>query len=151
MLPGSGGLSIFSTEYLTSAAVTSLPLWNRTPFFSVQRICVLFRISNFSARAGRTFRFRSHSTSESYANSLAQWFAVRIPPNGATCAGSDSSPQTSLPPRLIGVARVPLRRRLRSPGERACGDGSCSDRTCFLQQLSTVELAPGRAIGRTFV
>ena len=26
MLPGSGGLSIFSTEYLTSAAVTSLPL-----------------------------------------------------------------------------------------------------------------------------
>ena len=65
MLPGSGGLSILSTEYLTSADVTSLPLWNLTPRFSVQRIAVLLMISNFSARAGLTFRLRSHSTSES--------------------------------------------------------------------------------------
>ena len=65
MLPGSGGLSIFSTEYLTSADVTSLPLWNLMPRFSVQRIAVLLMISNFSARAGLTFRLRSHSTSES--------------------------------------------------------------------------------------
>ena len=100
MLPGSGGLSILSTEYFTSADVTSLPLWKRMPFFRVQRIRSLSRTSNFSAIAGLTFRFLSHSTSESYANSFAQWFAVRIPPNGATCAGSDSSPQTIRPPRF---------------------------------------------------
>src|SRR5918995_977905 len=104
MLPGSGGLSILSTEYLTSAEVSSLPLWNLMPRFSVQRIAVLLMISNFSASAGLTFRLRSHSTRESYANSFAQWLAVRIPPNGATCAGSDSSPQMIRPPRrILGV------------------------------------------------
>ena len=119
MLPGSGGLSIFSTEYLTSAAVTSLPLWNLTPCFSVQRIAVLLTISNFSASAGLTFRFRSHSTSESYANSLPQWFAVRIPPNGATCAGSCSSAQIEpAAPLDRRRRRVRFGRRLRRARER---------------------------------
>ena len=38
MLPGSGGLSIFSTEYLTSPASSSLPLWNLTPLRRLKRI-----------------------------------------------------------------------------------------------------------------
>ena len=99
MLPGSGGFSIFSTEYLTSSASSSLPLWNLTP---LRRLKVIdfwsAEIFHDSASAGFRFRFLSHSTSESYAACLPQWLDVRIAPNGATCTGSCSSAQMIRPP-----------------------------------------------------
>ena len=99
MLPGSGGFSIFSTEYLTSPASTSLPLWNLTPLRRLKRTDFWSAaIFHDSASAGCRFRSLSHSTSESYAACLPQWLEVRMAPNGATCTGSCSSAQMICPP-----------------------------------------------------
>src|SRR5512145_1773838 len=102
-LPGSGGLSHPSTEYLTSAAVTSLPLWNRTPRRSVKSTVLGSTTFQLSASAGRRLSFASHSMRDSYIGSLPQWFEVRIAPNGAMCTGSCSRANVILPP-FLGVA-----------------------------------------------
>src|SRR5687768_11316938 len=98
-LPGAGGFSCRSKEYLASAAVNSLPLWNRTPRRSVKSIVRLLTTFQPVASAGRSFSFASHSIRDSYMGALPQWFAVRIPPNGAMWAGSCSSAHVTLPPR----------------------------------------------------
>src|SRR3712207_84325 len=77
-LPGGGGAACRSNEYLASAAVTSLPLWNLTPRFSVKSTVLLSITFHDAASAPRTLRLASHSSSESYMNSLPQWFDVRI-------------------------------------------------------------------------
>ena len=116
MLPGSGGFSISSTEYLTSPASSSLPLWNLTPR---RRLKVIdfwsAAIFHDSARAGLRFRFRSHSTRESYAACLPQWFEVRIAPNGATCTGSCSSAKVIRPPRRGACATDRFRAAVAEP------------------------------------
>ncbi len=65
-LPGSGGFSINSTEYLTSPASTSLPLWNFTPLRRLKRTD-FWSAATFQDSASAGFRLRSlsHSTSES--------------------------------------------------------------------------------------
>src|SRR6187551_1106068 len=101
--PGSGGFSHPSTEYFTSAAVTSLPLWKRTPRLSVKSIVLGSTTFQLSASAGRWLSFASHSMRDSYIGSLPQWLEVRIAPNGAMCTGSCSRANVILPP-FFGVA-----------------------------------------------
>src|SRR6185503_12599510 len=96
--PGSGGLSQPSTEYFTSAAVTSLPLWNFTPLRSVKSIVLGSTTFQLSASAGRWLSFASHSMRDSYIGSLPQWFEVRMAPNGAIWTGSCSRANVILPP-----------------------------------------------------
>src|SRR5438105_1287250 len=65
--PGGGSLvpPINSTEYFTSSAVTSCPLWNLAPCFSLKTYVLSSGVDQDSASAGKTFRLRSHCTSES--------------------------------------------------------------------------------------
>src|SRR5215208_1307476 len=58
-LPGSGGFACRSKEYLQSSAVTSLPLWNLTPFLSVKSTVLLSITFHDSASAPRMLRLRS--------------------------------------------------------------------------------------------
>jgi hypothetical protein len=64
-LPGGGGFDWRSNEYFASAAVTSLPLWKRTPRLRVKSTVVLSTTFQEAASAGRTFSFESHSSNES--------------------------------------------------------------------------------------
>ena len=147
MLPGSGGLSIFSTEYLTSPASSSLPLWNLTP---LRRLKVIdfwsAAIRHDSARAGLRFRFRSHSTSESYAACLPQWFEVRIAPNGATWTGSCSSAKVIRPPRRGAWATLRFGAAFDSAGDRAGGHRTGGDDPCLDERVATGQPSVARAL-----
>src|ERR1044072_317830 len=101
--PGSGGFSHPSTEYFTSAGVTSLPLWKRTPRLSVKSMVFGSTTFHLCASAGRWLTFASHSIKDSYIGSLPQWFEVRTAPNGAMCTGSCSRANVSLPPFFGGA------------------------------------------------
>src|SRR5207237_1106795 len=100
LMPGGGGFACKSIEYFTSSAVTSLPSWNLTPLRRCQTHVFWSGFSHVSANAGCTFRSLSHSTSESYMNSLPHWFEVLIAPKGIKFTGSFSMAQVIFPPDL---------------------------------------------------
>ena len=64
-LPGGGGFFMFLTEYTTSSAVSSLPLWNFTPLRRLKIIDVLLSYFHDVASAGLMFSPLSNSASES--------------------------------------------------------------------------------------
>src|SRR5439155_5174332 len=106
LTPGAGGLACSSMEYFTSSAVTSLPSWNFTPLRRCQIQVFSSGVSHDSASAGCTLRSLSHSTSESYSNSLDSTCPCEMPPNGTMLTGGTSIPQVSLPPRLAACTTV---------------------------------------------
>src|SRR5438128_589757 len=103
LIPGGGGFACRSIEYFTSSAVTSFPSWNFTPLRRCQTHVLASGVSHDSASAGFTSRSLSHSTNESYMNSLPHWFDVLIAPKGMRLTGSCSIHHVSLPP-LFGFS-----------------------------------------------
>src|SRR3954452_25400233 len=94
------------------------------------------------------FRFLSHCSSDSYIGSCAVRVIVRMPPNGAMCAGSCSSAHVTVPPRF-GVALLRAVRNFAAPADlpRAggpagppCRSRAGAERCALLHELCAVDL-----------
>src|SRR5215218_8336381 len=114
-------------EYLTSSASSSLPSWNLTPLRSRKIQVLSSGVSQVSARAGLMLRSLSHSSKESYMNSLPHMFEVGVAPYGIKLTGSWSMAQVSLPPRLpvrAGAAAAGLGAGAAPAAGEAAGDAA---------------------------